>query len=89
MNLILWLLAGGVAGWVGFRFIGANASRGLLTSMVIGICGAYFGGSVLAPMLGDTAPILDAFSPMALIMALACAAVCLTVGDMIFRRFVV
>lgn len=87
MNLILWLLTGGFAGWFGFRFIGANASRGLLTSMAIGICGAYLGGSVLAPMLGDTAPLSDAFSPAALIMALACAAVCLTVGEMIFRRF--
>jgi uncharacterized membrane protein YeaQ/YmgE (transglycosylase-associated protein family) len=89
MNLILWLLAGGFAGWVGFRFIGANVSRGLLMSMVIGICGAYLGGSVLAPMLGDSAALPDAFSPVALIMALACAAVCLTIGDMIFRRFVV
>jgi len=89
MNLALWLLAGGFAGWVGFRLIGANASRGLLMSMVIGICGAYLGGGVLAPMLGDTVTLSDAFSPVALIMALACAAVCLTVGDMIFRRFIV
>jgi hypothetical protein len=41
MNLMLWLVAGGFAGWVGFRFIGANAGRGLLMSMVIGVCGAY------------------------------------------------
>lgn len=89
MNLMLWLAAGGFAGWVGFRFIGANASRGLLMSMVIGICGAYLGGSVLAPLLGDAVPMTDAFSPVALIMALACAAGCLTVDDMIFRRFIV
>jgi uncharacterized membrane protein YeaQ/YmgE (transglycosylase-associated protein family) len=89
MNLMLWLVAGGFAGWVGLRFIGANASRSLSTSMVIGICGAYLGGSVLAPMLGDIAPSSDAFGPVALTMALASAAVCLTVGDMIFRRFIV
>lgn len=53
MNHILWLVAGGFAGWAGFRFIGANAGRGLFTSMVIGIAGAFLGGSVLAPMLGD------------------------------------
>lgn len=86
MNPLLWLLAGGFAGWVGFRFIGANAARGLLASMAIGVCGAYLGGGVLAPMLGDTDPMVDAISPMALIMALACAAVCLTIGDMMFRR---
>ncbi len=89
MNLALWLLAGGFAGWVGFRFIHANASRGLPVSMAIGVCGAYLGGSVLAPMLGETAPMMDAISPVALIMAAACAAVCLTVSDMILRRFLV
>jgi len=89
MNLMLWLAAGGFAGWIGFRFIGANARRGLLTSMVIGIFGACLGGSVIAPMLGDPEPLLDVFDPVALIMALACAAACLTIGDMISRRFLV
>lgn len=87
MNVALWLLAGGFAGWVGFRVLGANADRGLLASMVIGMCGSYFGGSVLAPMIGDTATMPEAISVIALIMALAFAAVCLTVGDMIHRRF--
>lgn len=88
-SYVLWLAAGGFAGWVGFRFIGANVSRGLLTSMVIGVCGAYLGGSALAPLLGDAVPMTDAFCPLAPIMALACAAGCLTVGDMIFRQFIV
>ncbi len=87
MNLMLWLLAGGFAGWAGFRFFRANAARGLLMSMLIGTCGAYFGGSVLAPMLGDSTLLPDAINPIALLMAIACAAVCLTVGDMIARRF--
>lgn len=87
MIFILWLLAGGFAGWISFRFIGANASRGLFTSMAIGVCGAYLGGGVLAPMLDDSGSLSDAFTPVALVVALACAAMCLTIGDMIFRRF--
>ena len=87
MDIVVWLLAGGFAGWVGFKFVGANAFRGMLTSVVIGICGGYFGGSVLAPMLGEIAPMPDAISPIALVMAIASAAVCLTIGDMISRRF--
>lgn len=87
MNLMLWLIAGGLAGWVGFRYIHANASRGLLTSMLIGTFGAYLGGGMLAPMLDDSVLLPDAFSPLALIMAVACAAVFLTICDMIFRRF--
>lgn len=87
MNVVMWLLAGGFAGWVGFKFIGANGNRGMMISMVIGVAGGFFGGNVLAPMLGETAPLPDAISVFALIMALASAAVCLTIGDMISRRF--
>jgi uncharacterized membrane protein YeaQ/YmgE (transglycosylase-associated protein family) len=87
MNVILWLLAGGVAGWVAFRYMRANAYRGLLTSVAIGIVGGYLGGSVLSPILGDTTAMPDAINPVALIMALASAAVCLTVSDMIYRCF--
>jgi uncharacterized membrane protein YeaQ/YmgE (transglycosylase-associated protein family) len=87
MNVILWLLAGGFAGWVAIRFMRANAYRGVLASIAIGIFGGYFGGSVLTPMLGDTSAMPDAINPVALIMALASAAVCLTVSDMVYRRF--
>lgn len=88
MNLTLWLLAGSFAGWAGIRFFRANAARGLLTSMLIGVCGAYFGGSVLTPMLGDDSALLpDVVNPIALLMAIACSAVYLTVGEIISRRF--
>jgi len=87
MNIFLWILAGGFAGWVAFKFVGANAFRGMPTSLVIGMCGGFLGGSVLAPILGETTPMPDAISPFALVMALATAAICLTIGDMISRRF--
>lgn len=87
METVLWMLAGAFAGWVGFKFIGANPSRGLMVSLMIGVCGGFFGGSVLAPMLGDAVHMPDAISPIALLIALATAAVCLTIGDMIARRF--
>ena len=87
MNIVLWILAGGFVGWVSFRFVGANAFRGLATSLGIGMCGGYFGGSVLAPIIGEAASTPDALNPVALLMAIATAAACLTIGDMISRRF--
>lgn len=87
MDVVLWMLAGGFAGWVAFKFIGANARRGMVISLVIGIAGGLAGGNVLAPMLGETAPMPDAISLFALLMALASATACLTIGDMISRRF--
>ncbi len=87
MDVVMWVLAGGFAGWVGFKFIGANEERGMMISMIIGMAGGFFGGNVLAPMLGETAPMPDAISLFALFMALASAAACLTIGDMISKRF--
>lgn len=87
MNILLWILAGGFAGWAGFKFIGANEDRGMMISIIIGVAGGFFGGNVLAPMLGETAPMPDAISFFALLMAIASAAACLTIGDMISKRF--
>lgn len=87
MNVALWLLVGGFAGWFAFSVLHANAVRGLFASIVIGIGGGFLGGSVVAPLIDDTVAMPDAFNLIALIMALAFAAACLTVSDMAYRRF--
>ena len=89
MDMLLWVLACGFAGWIGFKFIGANAQRGVMVSIVIGGFGGFLGGNLLAPLLGETAPMADAFNPVALLVAVACAAACLTISDMIWRRFAI
>ena len=85
--MIAWILAGGFAGWAAFKFIGANKYRGMIVSVVIGACGGYIGGSVLTPLMGESAALAYAVDPIALVMALGSAAVCLTIGDLIARRF--
>lgn len=87
MDILAWVVAGAFAGWVGFKFIGANESRGMMVSMIIGMTGGFLGGHVLAPMLGETAPMADTFSLITLFIALASAALFLTIGDMISKRF--
>lgn len=89
MDTLLWTLAGAFAGWVGFKFVGANAQRGLTVSVAIGVIGALVGGYLLAPMMGDSAAMVDAFNPGTLLVVLASSAVCLTVSDMVWRRFAV
>ena len=87
MNVVMWVLAGGIAGWVGFKYIGANENRGMMISIFIGMVGGFFGGNVLAPMFGGTAPVPGAISTFALVMAAIGAAACLFIGEMIARRF--
>ena len=44
MNIALWILAGGILGWVGYAFLGYNAERAKLVPILIGAAGGFFGG---------------------------------------------
>jgi uncharacterized membrane protein YeaQ/YmgE (transglycosylase-associated protein family) len=44
MNIILWLVVGGVIGWVASIFMGTDGRQGLFLNVVVGIVGAALGG---------------------------------------------
>ncbi len=52
MNFILWLVIGGLLGWVASMIMGTNARQGLILNIVVGIVGAFLGGLLLAPLFG-------------------------------------
>ena len=80
-------MAGGVTGWIGYAYLRFNAKRGLAISIIIGVAGGLLGGTWLAPLLG-TVPIYSGdFNPLSLFAAFATALGCLTVTDMIYKRF--
>ncbi len=87
MNVLMWVLAGGIAGWIGFKFVGANENRGIMVSIIIGMVGGFFGGNVLAPMFGEPNAAQGSINVFALVMAIAFATACLTIGEMLARRF--
>jgi uncharacterized membrane protein YeaQ/YmgE (transglycosylase-associated protein family) len=44
MNFILWIIFGGLAGWIATMIMGADAGYGVLANIIIGIVGAFIGG---------------------------------------------
>ena len=44
MNIILWLIFGGIAGWVASLIMGNDAGLGIVGNIVVGIVGAFVGG---------------------------------------------
>jgi uncharacterized membrane protein YeaQ/YmgE (transglycosylase-associated protein family) len=44
MNILLWIIFGGLAGWLGSSIAGREADLGLLGNIVVGIVGALIGG---------------------------------------------
>jgi uncharacterized membrane protein YeaQ/YmgE (transglycosylase-associated protein family) len=87
MNITMWVLAGGLLGWIGFSVLGYNAERGVKTSLVIGIAGGYLGGAHLAPLFGAAAAVPGAFSGPALFCAAALAATLLYAANVVQNRW--
>src|SRR5918911_829735 len=44
INFILWLIFGGIAGWIASLIMGTDAQQGLLMNIIVGIIGAFIGG---------------------------------------------
>ncbi len=51
MNIVIWILFGGLAGWIASLIVGNAASLGVIGNIVVGIAGAFVGGW-LADMFG-------------------------------------
>lgn len=44
MNIIIWLIVGGVVGWLASLVMRTNAQQGIILNIVVGIVGAVIAG---------------------------------------------
>jgi len=44
MNILLWLLFGGLAGWIASIIVGGENQMGIIMNIIVGIVGAFIGG---------------------------------------------
>ena len=52
MNFIIWLVVGGVIGWLASLIMRTDGQQGILLNIVVGIVGAFLGGLLLSPLFG-------------------------------------
>ncbi len=52
MGFILWLVIGGVIGWLASLVMRHDGSQGIILNVVVGIVGALLGGWLIGPMVG-------------------------------------
>ena len=52
MNLIIYLIAGAIVGYVASRIMNTNSQQGTMLDIVVGVVGALIAGYVITPLLG-------------------------------------
>lgn len=52
MGILVWLIVGGVVGWLASIIMRTDAQQGILLNVIVGIVGALLAGFVVSPMLG-------------------------------------
>ena len=85
MNIIIWLIVGGIVGWLASLIMRTDAQQGILLNVIVGLVGAFLGGW-LGNMLGISgANINEGFSVTGFIISLIGAVVLLAIVNL-FRR---
>ena len=85
MNLILWIIIGGILGWIASLIMRTDAQQGLFLNIVVGIIGALVAGFVLTPLFGIGTINQNNFSLPSLLVSLLGAIILLALVNL-FRR---
>ena len=85
MNFIIWLVVGGLIGWIASMIMRTDAQQGVILNVVVGIIGAMLGGWLLAPLFGTGTINQNDFSLAGLGVSLLGAIILLAIVNLIRR----
>jgi uncharacterized membrane protein YeaQ/YmgE (transglycosylase-associated protein family) len=85
MNFIIWLVVGGLIGWVASMLMRTNGQQGIILNIVVGIVGAFLGGWLIAPMVGAGTINQNDFSVGGLAVSLLGAVILLAIVNLVRR----
>jgi uncharacterized membrane protein YeaQ/YmgE (transglycosylase-associated protein family) len=84
MGILVWLIVGGVVGWVASIIMGTNRQQGMLLNVIVGIVGALLAGLLISPLLG-IGTINDGLTAGTFVVSLLGAVILLAIVS-VFRR---
>jgi uncharacterized membrane protein YeaQ/YmgE (transglycosylase-associated protein family) len=84
INFIVWLIVGGLVGWIASMIMRTDAQQGVLLNIVVGIVGAAIAGWLISPLVGVPS-INTGFSVGSFVVSLLGAVVLLGIVNL-FRR---
>jgi len=85
MNFIIWIVIGGILGWLASLVMKTDAQQGMFLNVVVGIVGALLGGWLLSPLFGAGTINADDFSVLSLVVSFLGAVILLAIVNLVFR----
>jgi uncharacterized membrane protein YeaQ/YmgE (transglycosylase-associated protein family) len=85
MNLIVWLILGGIVGWLASLLLRTDGQQGIVLNVVVGVVGAFLAGWFISPLVGVGTINQNNFSLASVLVSLIGAVVLLAVVNL-FRR---
>jgi len=85
MNFIIWIVVGGILGWLASLIMKTDASQGIVLNVVVGIVGALLGGWLLAPLFGTGTINQNDFSISSLLVSFLGAVILLAIVNLLRR----
>ena len=85
MNLIIYLIAGAIVGYIASRIMRTNSQQGLLLDIVVGVVGAFLAGYFLSPALG-VGTINDAITIPTMLVTLLGSVILLAIYKLLFGK---
>jgi len=85
MTFILWLVIGGIIGWLASMVMRTDGQQGIILNVVVGIVGAFLGGWLLSPLFGTGTINGDDFSIASLLTSFLGAVILLAIVNLIRR----
>lgn len=86
MNFIIWIVIGGILGWLASIVMKTNAQQGMFLNVIVGIVGALLGGWLLAPLFGTGTINRDDFSMSSLVVSFLGAVILLGIINLFRGR---
>jgi uncharacterized membrane protein YeaQ/YmgE (transglycosylase-associated protein family) len=84
MGILVWLIVGGVVGWLASIIMRTDGQQGIILNVVVGIVGALLAGFIISPMIG-VGTINEGISLATFLVSLVGAIILLAIVNL-FRR---
>ena len=85
MGIIIWLIVGGICGWLASIIMKRDAQQGIFLNIIVGIVGAVLAGWLISPLVG-VGTINDGITVGSFLVSLVGAVILLFIVNLITRR---